>query len=59
MKSKQWKTPTNRIGTEVARREVEGHEEALIVMIDDHRFPIKHWFAVSGLVRQEDKEVHA
>jgi hypothetical protein len=43
-----WRLPGGRIGTEVARREVEGRVEILLVM-PDRGFPLKAWHPLADL----------
>jgi hypothetical protein len=43
-----WRLPSGRIGTEVARREVEGRVEILLVM-PDYGFPLKAWYPATYL----------
>lgn len=49
-----WRTPDGRIGTEVARREIEGRVEVLLVL-PDHGFPAKEWRGVGELVREPSR----
>lgn len=49
-----WRTPDGRIGTEVARREIEGCVEVLVVM-SDHGFPVKQWHREGELVQETSR----